>query len=142
MSLMQENSEFSKQLENFQRESLKILKANLKSKVLIECGVNIIADKISVDNAGMVKDLAFQLKGEIDNLFLVLGAEVEGKPNLTVMISDNLVAEKGLNAGQIVREAGREIKGGGGGQPFYATAGGKDISGLQAAIEKALTFLK
>jgi alanyl-tRNA synthetase len=58
------------------------------------------------------------------------------------MISENIVAEKGLNAGQIVREAGREIKGGGGGQPFYATAGGKDVSGLQNAIDKALTFLK
>lgn len=142
MSLLQENSELSKQLENFQRESLKILKANLKSKVLVERGVNIIADKISVDNPAMVKDLAFQLKGEVENLFLILGAEVNGKPNLTIMISDNLVSEKGLNAGQIVREAGREIKGGGGGQPFYATAGGKDIAGLQNAIDKALTFLK
>jgi alanyl-tRNA synthetase len=57
------------------------------------------------------------------------------------MISDNLVADKGLHAGQIVREAGREIKGGGGGQPFFATAGGKDVSGIQAAIEKALSFI-
>jgi alanyl-tRNA synthetase len=142
MSLMQEHSELSKQLEAFQRESLKIIKTNLKSKVLFEKGVNIIADRITVDNAGLVKDLAFQLKGEVDNLFLVLGAEVNGKPNLTVMISENIVAEKGLNAGQIVREAGREIKGGGGGQPFYATAGGKDVTGLQNAIDKALTFLK
>ena len=142
VSLMQENSEFAKQLDSFQRERLKIVKANLKSKVLLERGVNIIADKIAVDNAGMVKDLAFQLKGEVENLFLVLGAEVNGKPNLTIMISENIVSEKGLNAGQIVREAGREIKGGGGGQPFYATAGGKDISGLQNAIDKALTFLK
>ena len=89
----------------------------------------------------MMKDLAFQLKNEVDNLFLVLGADIEGKPNLTVMISENLVNDKGLNASQIVRDAGREIKGGGGGQPFYATAGGKDISGLGAAIEKALSFI-
>lgn len=141
-TLLQQNSELSKQLENFQREGLKIIKANLKSKVLLEKGVNIIAGKIAVDNASMVKDLAFQLKGEVENLFLVLGAEVQGKPNLTIMISDNIVADKGLNAGQIVREAGREIKGGGGGQPFYATAGGKDVGGLQNAIDKALTFLK
>ncbi len=142
MNLIKEHSELSKQLEAFQRESLKIIKANLKSKVLLEKGVNIIADKIIVDNAGMVKDIAFQLKGEIENLFLVIGAEINGKPHLTIMISENIVAEKGLNAGQIVREAGREIKGGGGGQPFYATAGGKDISGLQNAIDKALTYLK
>ncbi len=142
MNLLDEHSELSRQMELFQRESLKIVKANLKSKVLLENGINIIADKIGVDNAALVKDLAFQLKGEIDNLFLVLGAEVNGKPNLTVMISENIVAEKGLNAGKIIREAAREIKGGGGGQPFYATAGGKDVSGLQNAIDKALTFLK
>lgn len=141
-NLLQEHSELSKQFENFQRANLKIVKANLKSKVLFERGVNIIADKIEVDNAGMIKDLAFQLKGEVENLFLVLGAKVNGKPNLTIMISENIVAEKGLNAGQIVREAGREIKGGGGGQPFYATAGGKDVTGLQKAIEKALSFLQ
>uniref|UniRef100_UPI003217D8B9 alanine--tRNA ligase n=1 Tax=uncultured Draconibacterium sp. TaxID=1573823 RepID=UPI003217D8B9 len=141
MKLQENNSELSKQIEHFQREGMKILKADLKSKVLLERGVNIITDKIEVENAALVKDLAFQLKGEVENLFLVLGADINGKPQLTVMISDNIVAEKGLNAGQIVREAGREIKGGGGGQPFYATAGGKDVTGLQAAIEKALSFL-
>ena len=142
MNLLQENTELSKKIEAFGRERLKILKANLKSKVLLENGVNIIAEKVDIDNEGMLKDLAFQFKGEIDNLFLVLGAEINGKPNLTVMISENLVDEKGLNAGQIVREAGKEIKGGGGGQPFYATAGGKDPSGIPAAIEKALSFLQ
>ena len=141
-SILAQNSELSKQLENFKKESLKIVKANLKSKVLIERNVNIIADKIEVDDAGMIKDLAFQLKGEIENLFLVLGAEINGKPHLTVMISENIVEEKGLNAGQIVRDAGKEIKGGGGGQPFYATAGGNDANGLQAAIEKALLFVQ
>jgi alanyl-tRNA synthetase len=141
MNLLKENSELSKKIEAFGRERLKILKTNLKSKVLAENGVNIIADQVDVDNAGMLKDLAFQLKNEIDNLFLVLGADIDGKPNLAVMISENLVADKGLNAGQIVREAGREIKGGGGGQSFFATAGGKDVSGIQAAIEKALSFI-
>lgn len=141
MNLLKENSELSKKIEAFSRERLKILKTNLKSKVLAENGVNIIADQVDVDNAGMLKDLAFQLKNEIDNLFLVLGADIDGKPNLAVMISENLVADKGLNAGQIVREAGREIKGGGGGQSFFATAGGKDVSGIQAAIEKALSFI-
>ncbi|RKD87775.1 alanine--tRNA ligase [Mangrovibacterium diazotrophicum] len=139
--LIQQNSELSKQIEGFQRESLKVVKSNLKSKVLMERGVNIIAGKIEIDNAGLIKDLAFQLKAEIDNLFLVLGAEVDGKPLLTVMISDNVVAEKGLHAGNIIREAAKAMKGGGGGQPFYATAGGKDVAGLQAAIDKACSFL-
>jgi len=70
-----------------------------------------------------------------------LGAEIDGKPSLSIMIADNLVKEKGLNAGQIVREAAKEMKGGGGGQPFYATAGGKDVSGIEAAIAKAKSFV-
>ena len=139
--LIQQNSDLSKQIEGFQRESLKVVKSNLKSKVLMEHGVNIIADKVELDNAALIKDLAFQLKGEVENLFLVLGAEVDGKPLLTVMISDSIVAEKGLHAGTIIREAAKEMKGGGGGQPFYATAGGKDVAGLQAAIDKACSFL-
>ncbi|HSH19480.1 MAG TPA: alanine--tRNA ligase, partial [Draconibacterium sp.] len=142
MNLLQENSELSKQIETFNRERLKIVKANLKSKVLIERGVNIISGLIDVENAAMIKDLAFQLKAEVENLYLVLGAEINGKPNLTIMISENLVEEKGMDAGKIVREAGREIQGGGGGQAFYATAGGKNAAGLQAAIEKALSFLQ
>lgn len=141
MNLLQENTELSKKIEAFGRERLKILKGNLKSKVLSENGINIISDLVDVDNAAMMKDLAFQLKNEVDNLFLVLGADIGGKPNLTIMISENLVNDKGLHAGKIIREAGKEIKGGGGGQPFYATAGGKDVSGLQAAIEKALGFI-
>jgi alanyl-tRNA synthetase len=90
MNLLKENTELSKKIEAFGRERLKILKANLKSKVLTENGVNIIADQVDVDNASMLKDLAFQLKNEVENLYLVLGADIDGKPNLTVMISENL----------------------------------------------------
>ncbi len=140
-NLLKENTELTKKIEAFGRERLKVVKENLKSRILSENGANIIAGQVDVDSAAMMKDLAFQLKNEVDNLYLVLGADIEGKPNLTVMIAENLVAEKGLNAGQIVREAGKEIKGGGGGQPFYATAGGKDVSGIQAAVDKALTFI-
>jgi alanyl-tRNA synthetase len=96
---------------------------------------------VDVENTAMMKDLAFSLRGEVDNLFLALGAEIGGKPNLTVMISDNIVKQKGLNAARIVNEAGREIKGGGGGQNFYATAGGRDIKGLKSALEKVLSYL-
>ena len=140
-TLIQQNSDLSKKIEGFQQENLKTVKANLKDKLVTQQGINIIATKVQLDNAALIKDLAFQLKGEIENLFLVLGAEINGRPNLSVMISENLVKEKGLNAGQIVREAGKAIKGGGGGQPFYATAGGKDVAGLEAAIEKALSAL-
>jgi alanyl-tRNA synthetase len=73
----------------------------------------------------------------VENLYLVLGSQVNGKPLLTVIMADNLVKEKGLNAAEIVRTAAKEIQGGGGGQAFYATAGGKNPEGLAKAIEKA-----
>ena len=141
-SLVRENTELSKKIESFAKENLKITKEELKSRVLFEKGINIIADEVNIDDVGMLKDLSFQLKDEIENLFLVLGANIGGKPSLSVMISENLVKEKNLNAAKIVREAGREFKGGGGGQPFFATAGGKDVNGIKAAIEKALSFLQ
>jgi len=103
--------------------------------------LNVIAATPVLGSAQAVKDLAFQLRGEISTLFLVLGSEIDGKPLLTVMISDDLVQSRGLDAAKIVREAGKEIKGGGGGQPFYATAGGKEISGLEAAVTRAKAFL-
>ena len=97
--------------------------------------------KIDLNSADAIKNLSFELKGQIENLFLVLGAIVEGKPSLTVMLSDNLVKEKNLHAGNIVKELAKEINGGGGGQPFYATAGGTNADGLSKAIEGAKKFL-
>ena len=73
---------------------------------------------------------------------LVIGAEIDGKALLTVLLSDNLIKEKGLNANTIIRELAKEINGGGGGQAFYATAGGKDVSGLAKAVERATEFVK
>ncbi len=140
--LLAENARLQKQIEAFERKAAAGIKEELKNKVSEIAGVNVIAEKINLDSAQAVKDLAFQLKGELNNLFLVLGAEIDGKPSLTIMVSDNLVAEKGLNAGQIIREAAKEMQGGGGGQAFYATAGGKDVAGLGAAIDKAKSFVK
>ena len=87
------------------------------------------------------RDLAYMMKDIVDNMFLVLGNVSDGKANLTVMISENLNTEKGLNAGQIIREIAKEIQGGGGGQPHFATAGGKNPAGLEKAFEKAKEFL-
>ena len=88
--------------------------------------------------AETVKNIAFQLRGQItENLFFVAGTEAEGKPMLTVMLSDNLVAG-GLKAGNLGKEAAKLIQGGGGGQPHFATAGGKNADGLNAAIDKVL----
>jgi len=140
--LVAQNSKLQKQIEEFERKAAAGIKQELKNKIEVIAGVNVIAEVISLDSAQAVRDLAYQLKGEVENLFLVLGSAVSGKPSITVMIADNLVAEKGLNAGAIVREAAKEMQGGGGGQAYYATAGGKDVNGLASAVAKAKTFVK
>ena len=94
LNLQKENNDLASQIDEFNRERVKIMKNNLKSKILQERGVNIISGKVGMGNAGMIKDLAYQLKGEVENLYLVLGAVIDGKPNLTVMISENLVSRK------------------------------------------------
>jgi alanyl-tRNA synthetase len=139
--VLAQNSHLQKQIEEFERKAASGIKQELKNKIQVINGVNVIAEVIQLDSAQAVKDLAFQLKGEVENLFLALGSAIGGKPSITVMIADHLVAEKGLNAGTIVREASKEMQGGGGGQAFYATAGGKDLAGLSAAVEKAKSFV-
>ncbi|MEP7171221.1 MAG: DHHA1 domain-containing protein, partial [Bacteroidota bacterium] len=84
-----------------------------------------------------IKNLSFDLKKEVDNLFLLLAAEIDGKAFLSLIISDNLVKEKKLDAKKIIGELAKEIQGGGGGQAFYATAGGKNPGGIQNVLEKA-----
>ncbi|MGN6639161.1 MAG: alanine--tRNA ligase [Mucilaginibacter sp.] len=140
-NLIEENSRLKKEVEKSVLEKSAGLKNELAKKVQALDGVNFIAEKVALPNADAVKNLAYQLKDIVSDLFLVLAADIEGKPNLTVMISDNLVKDKNLNAGTIVRELAKEIQGGGGGQPFYATAGGKDVTGLDRALEKAKTFV-
>ncbi|MCK6650747.1 MAG: DHHA1 domain-containing protein, partial [Bacteroidia bacterium] len=140
-SLMEENSALQKQIEQMLRDKAKGLKSELLTKKQTINGINFIAEKIDLDSADAIKDLSFELRNQIDNLFMVLGAEVKGKPSLSIIISDNLVKDKNLNAGTIVRELGKEIQGGGGGQPFYATAGGTNAQGIAKALEKAKTYL-
>ena len=135
-ALLEEKAVLSKKIEAFEGEKLQAIKETLLTKVQVVGEVNVIAEVISVPSADALKQLAYELKAKVDNLYCVLGSEVAGKPQLAVMIADNLVADKGLNAGQIIRDMAKEVKGGGGGQPFFATAGGSDVSGLAKAIEK------
>jgi alanyl-tRNA synthetase len=139
--LIEEKNNLEKEIEKFQKEKTIQIKKTLLNSINKIDNINFIEANIEIDNANALKDLAFQLKGEIDNLVLIIGANVKGNPQLLVMISDNLVAEKDLDAGKIVRESAKEIKGGGGGQKFFATAGGKDINGLENAIEKAKSLV-
>ncbi|WP_353779336.1 alanine--tRNA ligase [Winogradskyella sp. 3972H.M.0a.05] len=134
-ALQDENSDLKKQIEQLLKDKAKNLKGDLKNEIAEVNGINFIAKKVDLDASG-IKDLSFELGGEVDNLFALFGAENNGKAILSCYISKNLVAEKDLNAGQIVRELGKYIQGGGGGQPFFATAGGKNPDGLDEAIRE------
>ncbi|MBA3972319.1 MAG: alanine--tRNA ligase, partial [Bacteroidetes bacterium] len=123
------------------REKAKGLKSELLAKKQTVNGINFIAERIELDSADAIKDLLYEIRSQIDDLFMVIGAEVKGKPSLSIIISDNLVKDKNLNAGNIMRDIAKEIKGGGGGQPFYANAGGSDLEGIAKALEKAKTYL-
>lgn len=140
--ILEENSALKKEMENAVREKSLALKRDLESKLQTIDGINFLAAKVDLPSADAVKTLAYALKGAYDNIFVVLGAEFDGKPNLTVVVSESIVKSKGLNAGAIVRDLAKDIQGGGGGQPFFATAGGKDASGLDKAIARASEFLK
>ena len=139
--IIDDNSALKKEIEKSITERAVSLRTDLEKQMQNIDGVNFIATTVDLPNADAVKTLAYAVKGAVQNLFLVLGVVIDGKPQLTVAIDDELVKEKGYNAGQIVRELAKEIQGGGGGQPFYATAGGKDASGMSRAIEKAKSFI-
>jgi alanyl-tRNA synthetase len=138
--LQEENAQLKKQIQGFQKDKAKNLKSDLKNEISKFNGVNFLSKKLDLDAAGM-KDLSFELGGEIDNLFLLLGSSQNNKALLSCYISKDLASEKGLNAGTIVRELGKFINGGGGGQPFYATAGGKDPNGIDEALSKGKDYL-
>ena len=139
-SLQEENHALKKQIEALTKDKAKNLKSELKSKLKPINGVNALIEKIDLDASGM-KDLCFELGGEQDNLFLLLASEHDGKALLSCYISKDLVASKNLNAGTVVRELGKFIQGGGGGQPFFATAGGKNPSGIADALKAAENYL-
>ena len=132
----------TKQVEVYEKETAGILKKELLLQVDPVNGINFLVQQLKVENAAIIKDIAFQLKGEVENLFLVLAAEIDGKANVHVMISDSLVKERGLNAGAIIRELAKTVDGSGGGQAFYATAGGKEPAGIPLLLKNARKLLK
>lgn len=140
-SLLEENHELQKQLHAFVKEKAQQVKKELIVKKQDVGGVSVIAEKISLDSADEIKNMLFDLRNQVNNLYCVVGAEIKGKPSISVIISDNLVKDKNLDAGKIVREVAKEINGGGGGQAFYAQAGGSKPEGLEAAIQKAKAFI-
>jgi alanyl-tRNA synthetase len=141
VSLQDENAKLKKQIEQLLKEKAKNLKGELATQLQEVNGIKFLATQVDL-NAEGAKDLAYELGNLGTNLFLVLATAEDDKPMLTCYISKELVAEKNLNAGQVVRELGKYIQGGGGGQPFFATAGGKNAAGIQEALTKAIDFVK
>jgi alanyl-tRNA synthetase len=139
-TLQEENATLKKQIENLLKDKAKNIKEDLKSELTEINGIQFLAKQLDLD-ASSIKDLAFELGSQFENLFLVFGAESEGKALLSCYISKALVTTKDLNASQIVRELGKYIQGGGGGQPFFATAGGKYPKGIAEALDNAKKYI-
>ena len=139
-SMQEQNSALQKQVAQLLKEKAKNIKEDLKNEVIELNGVHFLTKELDLDAAGL-KDLAFELGGEIDNLFILFGSKANDKPLLTCYIDKQLVASKGLDAGKIVRELGKHIQGGGGGQPFFATAGGKKPEGIAIALAQVKDFI-
>jgi len=140
-SLQEENAALKKQVEQLLKDKAKGLKNELISELEEVNGIQFLAKKVDLD-AGGIKDLAFEMGGQVDKLFLLLASENDGKAVLSCYISKNVVSETDLNAGTIVRELGKYIQGGGGGQPFFATAGGKNPAGIPEALDKVRGYIE
>ena len=134
------NSKLGKEIEKLNAAKAGDLKAELIKEIKEVNGVNFLAKKVDLD-AGGIKKIAFQLKSELDNLFLVLCNENNGKANITILVSEELSKSKDLHAGNIVRVLAKEINGGGGGQPFFASAGGSNPAGIPKVFELAKKYI-
>ncbi|MFU8843213.1 MAG: alanine--tRNA ligase [Bacteroidales bacterium] len=135
-SLIDQNNQLKKQIDTLNAEKAGMIRQTLIQQVQPAGKINLITQKIDIDPSAL-RNLAFDLNREVENLFLVLGTVNGGKANLTLMLSDQLVSEYGMNAGVMIREIARHIDGGGGGQPHFATAGGKNPAGFDVAFETA-----
>jgi alanyl-tRNA synthetase len=136
-SLMEEKHALEKKLEVMYQQQANALKDELAGKATKSNGCTLISEKISVPNADSLKNIAYALRNQFDDLLLILAADVDGKPQVAVMIGEKLEATKKYHAGNMVKELAKEIDGGGGGQPFFATAGGKKLEGLDKVLTKA-----
>lgn len=139
--LLAERTDLQKKLEVLESEKTASVKETLKGQVKSHGEINVLIARVEIANADQLKNLSFQLRGEIENLFCVLGCVLQGKPMLSIIMADNLVADKKWHAGNMVKDLAKLIQGGGGGQPFYATAGGNNAAGLDEALAKAITLI-
>ncbi len=136
-STVDENSKLASQLERFHQNMLGVIVKNLEQKMERFGDTSLVTSKVDLDNPAHLRDLAFRIRSRYPNVSLILGAEIDGKAHLAILLSEEVQKTYDLNASKIIREVSREIQGGGGGQPFFATAGGKNPAGIDAALEKA-----
>jgi alanyl-tRNA synthetase len=141
-NLLDEKHALEKKLDALNQDRANQLKDELAKKVVKSNGCTLILEKISVPNAEALKNIAYGLRNQFPDLLLILAADVDGKPQVTVMVGEELAKSNAYHAGNMVKELAKEIDGGGGGQPFFATAGGKNLNGLNAVIEKAKKMIK
>lgn len=139
--LLEENSALQEKMNQFVSQKAQGIKNELILKAKEINGINLIVDKLDLPTAEAIKNISFELKNQVNNLFFLAGAEIDGKAHLSLIISDTLIKDKNLNAMNIIRELSKEIQGGGGGQPFYATAGGKNPDGIEKALEKGRSLV-
>jgi alanyl-tRNA synthetase len=141
-NLAEEKHQLEKKLEVFHTERANQIKNELAAKAKKQNGHTLIIERVTVPSADALKNIAYALRNQFDDLLLILAAEVDNKPQVVVMIGEKLMKANQFHAGNMVKELAREIDGGGGGQPFFATAGGKNLSGLGAVIDKAHALIK
>lgn len=140
--LAEEKHMLEKKLEIIYGERANRIKDELALKAIKGNGHTLILEKVTVPHADALKNIAYALRNQFDDLLLILAADVDNKPQVTVMIGEKLMATKKFHAGNMVKELAREIDGGGGGQPFFATAGGKNLNGLNGVLEKARQMIE
>ncbi|MBP6154363.1 MAG: alanine--tRNA ligase [Chitinophagales bacterium] len=136
-SLQDENFSLKKEIEKNQHEKVEIIKQQLRTKITNRNHINLLIEKVEGVNADGLKKIQFDLRNEFENLFFVATTIVNDKPLLSIILSDELVKDKKLHAGNMVKELAKAIKGGGGGQAFYATAGGNDSAGIDTVLKQA-----
>jgi alanyl-tRNA synthetase len=136
VGLQEENHRLQKEVQSFHRQAATVYKSEIKQRLQKVGVMNFVTHKVKLDSADEIKNMLFELRNEVPDLFCALGAEVNGKASISVIIAENLVKDKNYNAAHIVKEVSPLIKGGGGGQAFYAQAGGSDIGGLNAALNR------
>ena len=141
-SLVEEKHSLEKKLEVFQQERSNQIKDELARKAIKSNGHTLILEKVSLPNVDALKNIAYGLRNQFEDLLMVLAADIDSKPQVAVMIGAKLEATKKFHAGNMVKELAKEIDGGGGGQPFFATAGGKNLNGLQAVLDRAKELIK